>query len=702
VEYHNLRSSLLDGGLRLGSGSVLTRVIPPFSQGDRQQARWAAGASGGLQEKLRTFWGVWRTSSRHKAGAPELEYRADVDGLRAIAVLAVVAFHASPRLVPAGFVGVDIFFVISGFLISSLIVNRLKDGNFSFLEFYGRRIRRLFPALALVLLVTWGIGWFALFPADFAPLGRHMQAAAAFAANILNYFEAGYWDAPATSKPLLHIWSLGVEEQFYLVFPALLLLAWRFRAMTWLLVLTGIASFALNIALVGAHQSFTFYLPFTRFWEFVAGALFACTNLGKDRGGMPALSALSAPRWRDCSAAIGMLLIVAGITFASETSFPGWWAFLPVFGSFFIIGAGPQAWLNRRALARPALVFIGLISYPLYLWHWPFLAIGRTVMAAYDNRYERTTTIVAVILAFVLAWLTFEFIERPVRARKPVFAARRITAALAIVMASVALLGFVTMHFDGLLIRYPKEIQALLTPSDVYTDYVPNQQPAYPSVDPSNSSVGPLVVTYGDSHAWHLQAGLRRLQHERPFRLQPKWWNLPCVPIVAEPLVKRSDEDTCRAMLAAEQRYFEQTKPDIVVVAGYWLRYQQRDKLTEILRSLQQAGVPRIVVVGSVPHWFQFPQLTLYQAYMRDPMHKIPERLFGFAKETFAIDRQLQEITANLGVRYISASDVLCSENGCLARLGDAAKDIVQFDKTHLSPVGSWYFVSHIADQIFD
>jgi peptidoglycan/LPS O-acetylase OafA/YrhL len=683
---------------------VLARVIPSLFQFEGQQARWPGGASGVLQAKLRGFWRGWRASSQHRAGAPELAYRPDVDGLRAIAVLAVVAFHASPRLVPSGFVGVDIFFVISGFLISSLIVNRLQDGNFSFLEFYGRRVRRLFPALAIVLLATWGIGWFALFPADFVSLGKHMQAAAAFAANILNYFEAGYWDAPATSKPLLHIWSLGVEEQFYLVFPALLLLAWRFRAITWFLLLAGIASFALNVALVDAHQSFTFYLPLTRFWEFIAGALFACCNLAKGKAAMPALSALSAPQWRDYSATGGMLLIVAGISLASEKSFPGWWALLPVFGSFFLIGAGPQAWLNRHVLAKPALVLIGLISYPLYLWHWPFLAIGRTVMATHDNQYERTTTIATVALAFVLAWLTFEFVERPVRARKPVFAARKMTAALAAVMASVALLGFATMHFDGLLIRYPKEIRALLTPTNVYTDYQPDRQPAYLSADASGNSAGPLplVVTYGDSHAWHLQAGLRRLQNDRPFRLSAKWWNLECVPIVAEALVKRGDEETCRTVLAAEQQYFEQIKPDIVVVAGYWLRYQRRDKLGEILRSLQQAGVPRIVVVGSVPHWFQFPQLTLYQAYMRDPMHRIPERLFGSAKETYAIDRQIQEITSSLGVRYISASDVLCNENGCLARLGDTAKDIVQFDKTHLSPRGSRYFVSHIADQIFD
>jgi peptidoglycan/LPS O-acetylase OafA/YrhL len=634
---------------------------------------------------------------RQPVGAPEIAYRADVDGLRAIAVLAVVGFHASPQLIPGGFVGVDVFFVISGFLISSLIVNRLNEGNFSFLEFYGRRIRRIFPALAIVLLATLGLGWFVLLPADFASLGKHTQAAAASAANILNYVEAGYWDAPAASKPLLHIWSLGVEEQFYFVFPALLLLAWRYRAMTLPFVLIGIASFALNIALVSTHQSFTFYLPLTRFWEFIAGALFACSDLGNRKGALPALSTLSAPKWRDYSAATGMLLIVTGIGFASEASFPGWWALLPVFGSFLVIGAGPQAWLNRHALAKPVMVFIGLISYPLYLWHWPFLVIGRTMMAAYDNKYERTTTIIAVLLAFLLSWLTFQFIERPVRARRPAFAARRVTAVLTAGMALVALLGFATVQFDGVSIRYPKEIQALVSPTDIYTGYIPGYNPDDRPVE----SFGPLVVAYGDSHAWHLRPGLGRLQNERTFRLAVRSWSLECVPMVATD-VKRSEEETCRSLMAAEHKYFEQVKPDIVVIGAHWLRYKQIEKLSEVLRFFQQLGVPRIIVIGPVPYWFQFPQVMLYRAYVRDPLHRIPERLFGFAQETLEIERRLKDITSHPGVRYISAQDVLCNEDGCLARLGDAAKDIVQFDKTHLTPAGSWYFISHIANQIFD
>jgi hypothetical protein len=521
----------------------------------------------------------------------------------------------------------------------------------------------------------------------------------------LNYFEAGYFDAPATSKPLLHIWSLGVEEQFYFVFPALLLLAWRLRRMTQVLALTGIVSFVLNIALVHKLPSFTFYLPFTRFWEFIAGALFAFGAVQNRNAVLPVLSTVSAPQYRDICSATGLLLIAAGLVFANEASFPGWWALLPVAGSFCIIGAGPQAWLNRHVLAQPGPVFIGLISYPLYLWHWPLLVIGRMVMETAENKYARTVTILAVGSAFLLAWITYRFIERRARARRPVVAARKVAMALLAAMAVVALLGFVTVEFEGLPTRYPKEIQALVSAnlplpnSPFLTD--PGAYADDLVVDELENSHGPLLVSYGDSHAWHLQAGLHRLQAERAFKKELKAWPIKCVPLVSE--VAIADEEECGRLMALERAYFEQLKPDIVVISAHWYRYKRIDRLVEIVRFLQQIGVRRIVVVGSVPVWLQSdPRQAMYRAYKADPLHRIPERLSSFTPLTLDIDRRLKDIASNLGVRFISAYDVFCNDNGCLTRLGDTAKDIVQFDRTHLTPTASWYFISRIAHQIFD
>lgn len=626
---------------------------------------------------------------------PEIKYRADIDGLRAVAVLAVIGFHAYPKLIPGGFTGVDVFFVISGFLISALILNRLKRKEFSWIDFYARRVRRIFPALILVLLTVLGVGWFAMLPTEFLSLGKHTLASAGFSANILNYLEAGYFDAPASSKPLLHIWSLGVEEQFYAVFPPLLLLGWRRRLLIPALALTGIASFALNILLVNMYPSFTFYIPLTRFWEFIAGAALAVIDFENRNAGSRKFLTLSALQWCNFSAVAGILLIVCGFAISKSVSFPGWWALLPVLGTFFLIGAGPQAWLNKRILAKPLFVFIGLISYPLYLWHWPLLVMGGTIMEGYGNKYSRTITILAIVVTFVLSWLTFQYIERPIRIRRPRFVGQRIAASLLGGMALVALFGFFIMQFDGLPTRYPDEIRALINARDNVNDVY-----SFGQNMPAKSGAGPMLVAYGDSHAWHLRAGLRRLQSERTFRAEIKSWTLQCVPIVAE--VEPAGEETCRPLIANEHKYFQEIKPDIVVISAHWIRYKNIEKLGEILQSFHRIGVPRIVLIGPVPMWYQSPRLMLYRAYKADPLHRVPERLSGFAKQSLEVDRQLQDIASKFGVRYIRSFDVLCNVDTCLARLGDTAQDIIQFDGTHLTAVGSWYFVSRIADKIFD
>ena len=237
-------------------------------------------------------------------------YRGDIDGLRAIAVLLVIGFHFFPRYVPGGFIGVDVFFVISGFLITRLIVVGLEDGSFTLTDFYARRIRRIFPALALVLAVSLVAGWLLLFPLDYRDLGKHAAAAAVFVANFTFLNEAGYFDTSSELKPLLHLWSLGVEEQFYIVWPLLMLAAWRWRYSPFLIaVALLVISFVWNVWLTSSNQLAAFYLPFTRFWELMLGGILAIASLvAADRGGPPAqvreglsLAGLAAPHWRRLS-----------------------------------------------------------------------------------------------------------------------------------------------------------------------------------------------------------------------------------------------------------------------------------------------------------------------------------------------------------------------------------------------------------------
>src|SRR5262245_40012984 len=298
--------------------------------------------------------------------SPQLShgYRPDVDGLRAVAVLAVLAYHAFPSLAPGGFAGVDVFFVISGYLITGIILDDLERGRFTYRNFYWRRIRRIFPALILVLVACLALGWLVLLPDEYAQLGKHVAAGAGVVSNIALWREAGYFDSAAELKPLLHLWSLGVEEQYYLAWPLLLLL-FR-RHMGWMIVALGAASFALNIWMVGTHPTAAFYLPFTRFWELLAGSYLAFAV--RKENPSPYFSMVGAG-----------LIVLGFILLEPQKAFPGWWALLPVLGAALLIRAGPQGWVNRRVLAHPAMVFVGLISYPLYLWHWPLLTYARIV-----------------------------------------------------------------------------------------------------------------------------------------------------------------------------------------------------------------------------------------------------------------------------------------------------------------------------------
>ena len=526
--------------------------------------------------------------------------------------------------------------------------------------------------MTVVLLTTLILGWFTLFPAEYAALGKNTLAGAAFVANIQTYSEVGYFDAPAATKPLLHLWSLGVEEQFYFIFPALLLVAYRYRTAVPSFALLGILSFGLNIALVRSYPAFTFYLPLTRFWEFIAGGLLALGTPSNRPADPSSADAALVKSRHDIIAVAGATLIIAGVSFTNAESFPGWWALLPVIGSVFLIGAGPQAWVNRTVLANPGLVFIGLISYPLYLWHWPLLVIGRTVMSVYNNEHVRTTTIVALLLTFVLSWLTYRFVEVPICTRKPALAARAIIAGCSCSLIAVAFLGFAVLLGNGLPGRYPKELQALIPPLNV----------GYFAVDETRKSDGPLLVTYGDSHADQLLPGLSSLQSERTFRLLSINW-ARCAPIIHRSIPVNESE--CR-QLAIDNEKLEHSKPDIIVVGALWPTYSHIDKLGELLRFFQRIGAHRIVVIGQVPSWPRPLQQMLYRAYRADPLHMIPNRIPSRDMEPSLdvmrhIDQQLKGIASDTGATFVSARDVLCNENGCLALLGSSdAKEIVQLD----------------------
>lgn len=341
-----------------------------------------------------------------------LKYRPDIDGLRAIAVLLVVFYHAFPTTFKGGFIGVDVFFVISGYLISGIILRQLETGSFSFKEFYARRFKRIFPALILVLFVCLIAGWILLFGDEFAALGKHIAAGAGFVANITYWSEAGYFDISAGLKPLIHLWSLGVEEQFYLFWPLFLFLIYKFRSkkIVWIGVLSLlVVSFATNY-FVSIDNVTAFYMPFTRFWELFVGFILAyLIPHTKLTTGDTAIFRRCVP---DILSFLGVTFIVVGAYYIKDDTFNASWALLPTIGTLLMMAAGGKALINRYILSNPILVFIGIISYPLYLWHWPLLSFANIVTYGTVSLQVR---IILVIISFVLAWLTYRFIEKPIR-----------------------------------------------------------------------------------------------------------------------------------------------------------------------------------------------------------------------------------------------------------------------------------------------
>jgi peptidoglycan/LPS O-acetylase OafA/YrhL len=374
-----------------------------------------------------------------------LSYRPDIDGLRALAVIAVVITHAFPRFIRGGFIGVDIFFVISGYLISSIIFRGLNKGRFSFTEFYAHRIKRIFPALAVVLIASFTFGWFALLPDEYTQLGKHMAASAGFVQNFVLWKEAGYFDVASELKPLLHLWSLAVEEQFYLVYPLLIWMVWRWRqnAVIFLLLLLALVSFGLNIH--GVHKDLVgaYYLPQTRFWELMAGCILAYWQSARP------LQIQDRARPRHWVSIGGFLLIIVAMFVTTDRRlFPGWWALAPVIGAWLLIFAGPDAWVNRKLLSNRLMIWVGLISYPLYLWHWPLLSFTRIMSAS--NESAPALRGAAVGLSLVLAWLTYRLLERPIRYGCKTWVK---TAGLVFVLTTVGGVGYACLANDGFIVR---------------------------------------------------------------------------------------------------------------------------------------------------------------------------------------------------------------------------------------------------------
>ncbi|HEX6164546.1 MAG TPA: acyltransferase family protein [Vicinamibacterales bacterium] len=624
-------------------------------------------------------------------------YRPDIDGLRALAVIAVLVFHAFPASLPGGFTGVDVFFVISGYLISGIILSGIAAGGFTYGDFYARRIRRIFPALIVVLAAAMAAGWFLLYADDYARLGHHASSAAAFAANFAFWREASYFDVAADLKPLLHLWSLGVEEQFYLAWPIVLAAATRWRRGPLITTLAiGAASFLIAIWTVRIDRTAAFYAPWNRFWELLAGATLACIQADAAMNAVMARVS-SRPAVAHTAAVIGIASIVAGAWLIDEHRvFPGLWALLPVVGTALLIAAGPQAIVNRTLLSNPIVVWIGLISYPLYLWHWPLLSFAQIAAGGVPSTELRMALLAVSV---VLSAITFYAVEQPIR-----FGVHRhmfVTAlplAMAVVFVTtygVRLSGgfidrpinrgdaarlvdyYVRMRQDGIENAYRRECDFMEWDTEATRD----------SIDPSCTQPGRAgtVLLWGDSFAQALSLGLRESLPDGVALAQV------ATSLCRAEIVKFDTPVTlprCERANASAIDAITRLRPDIVVVAQ-----SERHLVTDwrsLTDTILQLGARHVIVVGPNPRWLPSLPRVYASNHMEDRAEYVRE---GIDSSVFEIDRVIaRRLKDRPNVTFVSLVDQLCSDGACLARVpGEDALDLMVMDFGHLTPKGSSY-----------
>ncbi len=646
--------------------------------------------------------------------------------------------------------GVDVFFVISGYLISGILLDELKSDSFSLRDFYARRIRRIFPALTLILIACYLFGWISLYADEFAKLGKHIYHGAAFVSNFAFWQEGGYFDQAADTKPLNHLWSLGIEEQFYIAWPMMLWAAWKlWRRPLLMAVFILVGSLAFNVYLSWVDTIADFYSPLTRVWELLIGAVlsFAGQEAGFSQAepGMPTWVA-KFQKWRtsggvqQAGPVAGFVLILMSIwVFDKTDAYPGWRALMPTLGAALIL-AGEGSWCNRVVLSLPPVRWIGLISYSLYLWHWPLLSFARVVNPKIGN----VAITGLVLLGVLLAYLTYVLVEVPVRRWKP--RSYKVNL-LMLPLALVALLGYNAEARNGLDFRevsltyYLGKMQRYLF-QEAAGDPVAGHglqrsmgsHPEQPGVQNQNlhklvnlmqsSAVffkkleadddsvrmvqarererracqteaqaacehnnlkGKRIVILGDSHAGNLA---ETFSYAYPAVEFIRFVGTGCTPIG-----RRYPDDTNRCGLLIKQalRYSRDNHPDAIIFAARWpLDFEP------IERDLGNFGkyTKNLIVVGPGPEFTADPSRFLLRFSGGDAVQYINSFLL---RDQFDKNQRMISFFERSGVGFINRMEHYCSPSFC--PLTSSGEDLLIYDSNHLTVSGIVYLGNILAEK---
>lgn len=622
-----------------------------------------------------------------------LSYRSDIDGLRALAVIPVVLFHLGLPL-RGGFVGVDVFFVISGYLITSIIASDLATGQFSLALFYERRILRILPALFTVLTVATALAFFHLLPEDFIYFGEVLSATTGFASNILFWMKAGYFEPDSNYVPLLHTWSLAVEEQFYIIFPLLLMAFaakpgfWRKAAVLTLCVI----SFTVSCLLLAKFSSFVFYNLPTRAWELLAGSILAL-------GYVPALKNTKV---MNALSLCGIVFIAAAVLlFKSNMPFPGYSAALPVLGAALIIYTGREGtYLGQRLLSLKPAIFFGKISYSLYLWHWPVI-----VFFKYAAPWKLNMAWMGVLF-FVcvgLSYLSWRFIEQPARTQQSL-RGKKLFLVTAVACGIFIALGLMIARSNGLPERFDKNVRELadIEPLPTLPEIDIKQAAGYKAILGDEKDRESFIL-WGDSHAAATRDGFDRLARENHI----KGYNLgyrACMPSVQD---ISSMEDRCQEISRGTMQFLSE-HPDIktIVLVARWSAYvdllershkkgkEPHDKPFEFylgaLIDTFKAQGKKVVIVTEAP---VAPEQKIRLYLIRQMRFGDPSKLFipleEHLKQQAQVDAALMSLKKTHDFKLIDISKTMCQDGRC-AMMGDG--ETYYKDDDHLSVYGSLHF----------
>lgn len=613
---------------------------------------------------------------------PFCSYRPEIDGLRALAVLFVVGSHALPEWVKAGYIGVDVFFVISGFLITNIIVDSLENKTFYLIQFYKRRITRIFPALLIMMTTVGLLGWYVLLPGEYHQLCKHIAGAAGFLSHYILWNESGCFDNELKTKPLVHLWSLGIEEQFYLVWPIFLFFIWKISkkknlnqrlfliSVFSLMGILAFFSFLINFKTVSDDIDFAFYSPLSRAWELLIGGMLSIY-----------IRVYPQVRFYNFKAFVGFSLIsIALFSFNASTPFPGAAALLPTLGTGFILQAGSRAWINRIILCFPLLRRIGAISYSLYLWHWPILCFFVHIL----NRPPQPKLFIFTLIgiSFVLSWITDCYVEKPVRL------SQKHQLFLTILMIAIGLAALFQYKINKNHDFIEKPYQAIRRGS-CYLENPQQDQHAPECIEKTR----PLFMLWGDSHAASLYPGLLNLQKRYSFGIaQLTQYN--CAPLLQSFNQKRKN---CEQINQQILKTAKELKPEVIFLHSNWISLlSENENLLEqtVFEIEKQLPDTLILVLGPTPSWKRPLERSLLKK------NESQYSSINLLSTSSYLERWIMirgfGSSGLKGAEYISTQNILCNDSGCLTQTGKSTEEWSTIGTDHLSEAGATFLMEKI------